>query len=392
MSIGIVNTLIVGVVVYPAIAIGVFGLLVALGVVVYYAAEFFYEERYPDEVHFARTADGWRIATLRYRSEPSKSTEVGLESAAGVEPVVLIHGIGANHYNFDLTEDCSLARALSSAGFDVWVVELRGRGWSTRPRLFSRFRYDWSFDEYVSQDLPAAIGCVKQATGADRVRLVGFSLGGMAMYAYLADAARAAEVTTAVAIGAPVGFRFQARYLGGRVLRNLRWLRHQLWMRMLAPVAGYWNPKLVRLLQNPENIDGAVLRRALVNMACNFARNELLQFGDWLLNDTFRSLDHRRNYREELMRISVPMLSVAGARDLLAPPEAVKAAYDAVASADKRFVIAGRAHGFRANYGHEDLLLGRHARQEIYPLVVQWLRPVSVDEQDKGENHNGEAS
>ena len=39
--------------------------LVYLG---YLATRYFHLPRYPDEIHFARTSDGWRVAVLRYRA------------------------------------------------------------------------------------------------------------------------------------------------------------------------------------------------------------------------------------------------------------------------------------------------------------------------------------
>ncbi len=88
----------------------------------------------------------------------------------------------------------------------------------------------------------------------------------------------------------------------------------------------------------------------------------------------FRSIDHRRDYRAELSRIDVPALFLAGARDPFAAPDAVKETVDACTGiADKEFRICSRAQGLRANYGHFDLLLGRDAPDEIYPMVARWL-------------------
>src|SRR5207249_5003287 len=130
---------------------------------------------------------------------------------------------------------------------------------------------------------------------------------------------------------------------------------------------------MLQIIHNPENLSGHTQRRAMVNLICNFSRNELLQYGDWLVHDTFRSIDQRRDYRAELPRITLPTLFLAGPRDLLAPPDAVKDAYDLVTSTDKRFVICSRAQKFSVNYGHFDMLLGAHAPDEVYPLLGDWL-------------------
>jgi hypothetical protein len=64
---------------------------------------------------------------------------------------------------------------------------------------------------------------------------------------------------------------------------------------------------------------------------------------------------------------------VAGSKDRLAPPNAVKDACDALGSAEKRLVIASRGQAFDAHYGHLDLVLGASAPKEIYPLVEEWI-------------------
>src|SRR5438876_406455 len=88
------------------------------------AARYFFLPRYPDEIHSARPGAGWRIALVRYR--PTPGPEATLPPAP--EPLLLVHGIAANRYNFDLTDESSLARFLAASGYDVWLVELRGRG------------------------------------------------------------------------------------------------------------------------------------------------------------------------------------------------------------------------------------------------------------------------
>jgi pimeloyl-ACP methyl ester carboxylesterase len=337
-------------------------LLVTISVLAaFLAGRWFFVERDPDEIHFARTQDGWRIAIARYRAQGA--------NGAG-EPVLLCHGVASNHYGLDLTDELSLARALSRAGFDAWLVELRGRGLSTRPRLFGAKGWDWSFDEYVEKDAPAAISAVLSATGRSQLHWVGHSLGAIVGYAVLADPVQAARIRSAVAIAGPVSYRFQQKYLYDWPLKNLRFVKHAFLMRLLAPLAGYWRPKI---LHNPENITGETIRRFLVNASASFSPNELLQYSDWIKNDLFRSIDHRRDYRKEMEKITTPTLFIAGNKDLLAPPPSVKDAHDLVASTDKRFVVASRGSALDANYGHMDLVVGRGAPKDIFPLVVEWL-------------------
>ncbi|MFH0899931.1 MAG: alpha/beta fold hydrolase [Pseudomonadota bacterium] len=347
--------------------LGAATLLVALLAVLVYAAylsgHWYFVDRVPDEIHFAATGDGWRIAIMRYR--PSTPN--------GSDPVLLCHGLAANHLNLDLSDRVSLARFLARAGYDVWSIELRGRGLSTRPRPFSRYRYDWSFDEYVEQDFPAALAEVRRATGRQKLHLVGYSLGGMVAYAVLADPSWGTSVRSAVVIAAPATFRFQSRYLFSWPLRSFRWLRHRFLARLFAPLAGNKFLPSVRLLYERDNVPGSVIRRFMTNATASFSRNELLQMSDWIAQDSFRSIDHRRDYRSEMKAIAVPILFVAGNRDRLAPLPSVKDAYSLVGSGEKLLVVASRAEGMSANYGHLDLVLGNKAAEEIFPLVSSWL-------------------
>ncbi|HEY7954556.1 MAG TPA: alpha/beta fold hydrolase [Polyangia bacterium] len=335
------------------------------------ATRYFFVPRYPDEIHFATTSDGWRVAVIRYR--PAAESDADAPAFSTREPVLLVHGIASNRYNLDLTDELSMARWLAARGFDVWMVELRGRGLSTRPRLFSGIRYEWSFDEYAERDLPAAAQAILRATGAHRLHLVGFSTGALACYAWLSSPHRNVEVASLVALGGPASFKRASRALSGRLIRSLRWLRHRWLMRVLAPLSGYVHPSPLQIIHNPENTDGAIQRRAMVNMIANFSRNELLQYSDWILNDAFRSIDQRRDYRAELGRITTPALLLAGPRDVLAPPDAMKLTFEALGSTDKQFQICSRAQGMRVNYGHFDMVIGREAPAEIFPLIAGFI-------------------
>lgn len=329
------------------------------------AARYFHVPSFPDEVHFATTSDGWRISITRYRP--------AVEPARQGPPVVLVHGLAANRRNFDLMEDRSLARWLAARGHDTWIVELRGRGLSTRPRLFSGLKYDWSFDEYVDKDLPAALAAVRRATGKEALHLVGFSIGALALYAHLTEGDNSRGVASLTSLAGAAFFKRMGKGVSGTLVRNLRWMRHRWLMRVLAPVSGYWHVSPLQIIHNPENTTGKIQRRAMVNMIANFARNELLQYSDWILSDVFRSIDQRRDYRAELPKLAVPTLFLAGSRDILATADAVKDTMEQLGATDKKFVLCSRAQGFSVNYGHFDLTIGNRTADEIFPLIGSWI-------------------
>ncbi|MBL8626064.1 MAG: alpha/beta fold hydrolase [Myxococcales bacterium] len=101
-----------------------------------------------------------------------------------------------------------LATALAGDGLDVFVLDWRGHG-ASRPPDPRRDR--WTFDDYVTMDLPCALAAVAHAAGCPRaeVGLLGHSLGGLVALAALGtgtvDVARVALIATSVWLPGPRG-------------------------------------------------------------------------------------------------------------------------------------------------------------------------------------------
>src|SRR6516164_5017650 len=126
-----------------------------------------------DELHFAHTPDGWRLALHRHAAGPP---ELGL-------PVILCPGYACNRHFIDWDAEYSLARFLARRGFDAWVIELRGRGLS-HPTPACAAPRTWTFDDLALHDVPTAVRHVARMTRR-RVAWVGHSMGGMLLYASL---------------------------------------------------------------------------------------------------------------------------------------------------------------------------------------------------------------
>ena len=317
-----------------------------------------------DEVHFARTADGWRLALHRHRPRRSGS---GL-------PVILCPGYGCNRHFIDYDERYSLARFLAARGFDAWVLELRGRGLS-HPMPGCARPWRWTFDDLARVDGPAAIARVAEATGR-RVAWVGHSMGGMVLYACLGcEPGAAALVAAGVTIAAPVAFPTVSATLLARVGQLLlhvpvgdtvpqRWVLGALWH-----LVGESDALAVGM--NPANVDRREVGRALRRALSDVSRAKLRQLAGWALGGGFNSADGRVDYRAGLARIGTPLLVIAGSADRLASPPVVRPGAEGVRAAEYREF--GRAHGHAVDYGHVDLILGRAAPVEVFPVVARWL-------------------
>jgi predicted alpha/beta hydrolase len=324
--------------------------------------------RFADELHFAATVDGWRLALHRHRP-PRAGSPSPL-------PVVLRGGYACNRYFLDYDERHSLARFLARTGFDVWVLEPRGCGVSHPGPGCARPR-SWTFDDLAGFDLPAAVGHVAAMTGRD-VTWVGHSMGGLLLYAYLGRGAEHAHrLRAGVTIASPVVFPATSATLFrdiGLFLLSLplseviyqRWVLTALWT-----LVG-WSSAL-RVGMNPENVERQVIGQALRLFIENVPRAKLRQLALWACDGAFCSADGRVDYRAALGRVTTPILAIAGSADRLATPAAVRRALDHLPVPPAAYLEFGRAHGHSTDYGHVDLILGRAAPAEVFPAVAAWL-------------------
>jgi predicted alpha/beta hydrolase len=331
------------------------------------------QESAADELHFPRTADGWRLALHRHVPRTSGSSA----------PVILCGGYACNRHFLDYDEQYSLARFLAGLGFDAWVVELRGRGMA-HPAPGHRPRWSWTFDDLAAFDVPAAIEHVAGVTGR-QVMWVGHSMGGMLIYAHCGrQAPNFGPLRAAVTLAAPVAFPGTASELLSRLglfLLGVPFtdLIHQRWA-----LGALWNllgqSSALSVGMNPENIDRGTVGRALRLSLENVPRAKLQQFARWAHSGVFRSVDEQIDYRTGLAAVTLPMLVVAGSVDRLATPQAVGCALDHLPARSATYLEFGRTHGYTTDYGHVDIILGQRAPAEVFPAIAHWLIEHASDE------------
>jgi pimeloyl-ACP methyl ester carboxylesterase len=312
-----------------------------------------------DGIVRARTRDGWDLAlgTRRPRAEER------------LPPVLLVHGLSANRWTLDAgVERVSLAAHLSRQGFRTFALDLRGHGDSRRRPPGAP---DWTFDHYVEEDVPAALDAIRRETGEERVLWVGHSLG--AVTGLVACQLHPGRIAGVVAIAGPMAFDTRgrvARYVRRGALVDGRFNRTLA--RMVAPWAGLAHPPAAELAIAGRNVDRATFRRLLANGIENVPGPGFRQLSGWVLEDACRSADARRDYRAGLATCRQPALFVAAPLDPLAPPDVVRWSYEAWGG-PRTYVEFGRAAGHSTDYGHTDLLVGRAAPEEVFPVVADWL-------------------
>ncbi|HTS80507.1 MAG TPA: alpha/beta fold hydrolase [Myxococcaceae bacterium] len=349
----------------PVRALAWAGLLALAAAAYLLAVRAVYRLRSPrPEVAWVPTPDGTRIAVHRRRPEVRRF----------LEPVLLCHGLAANHVNFDFDPPHSLAHAFAAAGFEVFTVDWRGAGASRARRWWARFLYD--ADDLIEQDAPALLAHALGQTGAPQAFWVGHSLGALVGYGVLGRA-EGARIGGMCALGAPVFFRYTGWV--ARLSRLALWLAwplafRQRWLSIgLAPFLGRVTLPLTEVLLNPRAIAPPVLRKMYCNLVSSMGYRLLRQLADWNAHDAFRSRDGRIDYRARLGQVTTPVLVLGGSQDALATPRAVLAQAELLGSGDKTVMLFGRENGDTLDYGHGDLLFGEHAPVEVYPRILRWV-------------------
>lgn len=120
----------------------------------------------------ARTADGVALALRRFAPRGAA------RGVALCTHAMMVHG------RYFHGKDGGFAAALAGHGLDVFVLDWRGHGASQPPHPDAG---TWTFDDYVTRDLPAALAGAATAAGCrpDQVAVLGHSLGGLVALAAL---------------------------------------------------------------------------------------------------------------------------------------------------------------------------------------------------------------
>ncbi|MCO4747732.1 MAG: alpha/beta fold hydrolase [Proteobacteria bacterium] len=312
---------------------------------------------HPAEVVRVQTEDNW---TLDLRHYPGDGP-----------PVLLVHGMGANHYNWDYTEEVSLATTLGADGWDVWIPELRGDPGSEAPS--KRARRNFSFDDHAVFDLPAHVDTVLSETGEAQLYWVGHSMGGILLYTGMRDypdkIAGGVAVCSPVTLEHPNGLHKLARgfgwAVGGRgLLRQSGAARAFGWMGRSFPMWG--------VLGNRKNLDWDIgkglAKHALVDLPRPMAKQAI----GWMRSREVGEIDGTPWVPEQS---DVPVLILGGAADRIVPEANVAPACGIFS--DCTYRVLGTEGGFAVDYGHIDPVLTRQGASEVFPLIADWLEQAS---------------
>jgi predicted alpha/beta hydrolase len=277
----------------------------------------------------ALTADGVRLVMRRY---PPRGSARG---AVLCTHAMMVHG------GYFCRSGRDFAAALAGHGLDVFVLDWRGHGASKPPHPRSG---TWTFDDYVTLDLPAALAtCAATAgVGGGEVAVLGHSLGGLVTLAALGtgvvEVRRLVLAATSVWLPGPRGPWRQRAIMGvyGGVARGL----------------GYAPIRALRLGNEDETA-------GYVDQLAGWARR-----GAWTSRGGV-------DYMEALARIDTPVWGVVGAGDRLTRPDDARVILGRLRGAAALRVV-GRAHGDALDPDHFSLFT-RHELAPVWDEIAEHL-------------------
>ena len=283
-------------------------------------------------------------------------------------PILLVHGFGQNRYAWHLPAR-SFANHLAMAGFDVYNLDLRGHG---RSRHFGARRCR-GVEDYVQEDLPAAVEEIQALSGKRGVWVVGHSLGGLVAYASAPTLSGA--VSGVVSIGSPYHFTRGSLTLGALsfLIRGLALAPFPNAQLPLAPV-GVTMRMLRRFAESPlyplplrgwhaGSCEPHVLEQHLRLAFDRAALSEMFEMFEWAGQRRFGG--RGSDYGERFEKMDLPLLVIAGENDDLAPPASVRPGFARSRAQDKTYRVLP--------LGHIDLLVGRDAPWLTWSVVEKWL-------------------
>lgn len=295
------------------------------------------------------------IYLLKHNRDADKSVQIALTHlsfaadsthGAGRTPVVFNHGSFSNRSFWYSNKGIGLARFLLDEGFDVWLLEQRGHGFSPR-----NDQYHQNDSEHYVLDIQAVNDFLLEQTEHKPVWL-GHSLGGI-----LIASAVACDILNADNCA---GFAL----IGAQPLLK-RWYTWVPFATQITQVTTSLKKELSgrSLKIGPENEPAGVINEYLRRQR---------PFARWRFKRSKQNLLLLWKQNHDL-----PLLTVCGKKDKPHPVRHCRKLSQLYGGEDKTVLELSSKAGFSKNYGHVDMIVSKDAAQEVWPAISDWLKTLT---------------
>ena len=268
-------------------------------------------------------------------------------------PVLLVHGSIESGKIFYSSSGKGFAPFLAQNGFDVFVVDLRGKGAST-PAVSRKSTA--SQTDTILEEIPSVIQKIKEVTGSDSIHLGAHSWGGVLLLSAYALFYEQWKVKSMIFFGTKrrIGIRNFEKFtkidLGWCAIGSLSTLLY-----------GYLPAKALKMGSDDE--------------PATFYR----EVNKWVYRKNWIDIQTRFDYRQKLQTLTLPPIHFyTGIHDrLLGNPEDVKR-LAAEVNQPEAVKILGKQNGNLHNYDHINILTHPDAVKDHFVEVAELYKKYSV--------------
>lgn len=265
------------------------------------------------------------------------------------EGVLLVHGSMEDSKIFYSKSDKGLAPFLARCGYDVFALDLRGRG-ESRPKVSAKD--DFGLNEAITEDIPLAAKQIRRIKGALPKHWMAHSWGGVLQ---LASVLRFPELRPESMVFFSSKRNIWVKNFGKFLQIDLFW---RIFFGALVKWKGY-------LPHHPSFFGSA-------DESAGFHRDTTM----WI--DAKEWLDPKDgfDYGAASMRVeNPPTLYMTGAADkVLGHPDDVLRFMKQANGTQDQFLYLSRENGFLHNYDHINIMTHRDAEKDHFQHVLKWIR------------------
>lgn len=213
---------------------------------------------------------------------------------------------------------------------------------------------------------------------------IGHSMGGILLYAMLSQdgyRGKNTELASVITLGSSLEYttsrsslKMLIPFVDPAKAVNLPVVPVGALLAAIYPLASYppyllsWlNPQIsAQNMMHPELFERLVLKNF-----CTIPAKLLSQLSTAFGKGGLRNRSGTFFYKDHLHKTNVPVLALAGDKDLICPPEAVYETVKLIPENLATYKVFGEPRG--PHYAHYDLVGGRMAYYQVYPRIIEFL-------------------
>ncbi|OMO64039.1 hypothetical protein COLO4_32135 [Corchorus olitorius] len=247
-------------------------------------------------------------------------------------------------------------------------------------------KYDWDFDHYLEEDVPAVMEYIRAERKPKDGKLfaIGHSMGGILLYSMLSrcgSEGREPGVKAVVTLASSLDYTSSkstlklllpladpAQALNVPVVPLGTLLAAVYPLSSQPPYVLSW---LNNLISAEDMMHPDLLKKLVLNNFCTIPAKLILQLTTAFREGGLCDRSGKFFYKDHLHKSNVPVLAIAGDQDLICPPEAVEETVKLFPENLVTYKVFGEHQG--PHYAHYDLVGGQLAMEQVYPCIVQFL-------------------